>query len=1263
MKLHNRIFSTLLAVILMLGSLSCLTVGASAASSSTAGTVDIEQVYLKTVYNTPEERVFGTEDKPSYMKLVSERGNYQLYVDTISGEIAMVDTVTGQILLSNPYDVASSKGSTSTKQEALSQLMVQYLDNNKTKYMNSFEDAAMREQITVLNIRNGVRVEYTIGVEETRKLVPRSISVENFEKFIKAPLQAAVDDGLLDIFYPKTKVWDLYILRDLDAMGSERAKATLIATYPVCEYMDIYTLDTTLKASDINLCESYIKAYCTEYTFEQMDADHEETQYIETTQKSPVFKMALEYSLDEDGLSVRLPCNGLRYDMSTYTLENLSILPYMGAGNNATPGYNFFPDGSGALFDFEQLNVNLPTQIRGKVYGLDYAYHQISGSTQTATIYYPVYGSVSTEVYYNFSYTAPDSKGNMVPQSLTVSKSVMTVEKIEQFVEDLDGVLTSSIEPVSYDRGYVAVIEEGDSFAEIETYHAGALSNYNTLINYFNPKPKDSYDISGAISVSGSGTQTVVSERKYTGSLTIRYMMLNDPGLGEEQRALDSTYTYYEASWLGMAEAYRDYLVSKDVLTELKDTEENIPLYIEMFGAMETQQTIMTIPVNVMTPLTTFDNVYDVYDELSKQGVKNINFKMTGFANGGMFATVPASLKWEKAVGGKNGFKELIEEAAKINAKETEHIGLYPDFDFAYIQKNELFDSTILKDDAIKTIDNRYTSYREYSATYQTYVSFYQLAVSPSRYSKFYNKLLGNYEQYGLKSMSVASLGTALNSDFDEDDPYNREDSKDFTVQAFEDLQSAGYSLMTAGANAYTWGYVDHIINVKLDSSRFVKSSASVPFIGVVLHGYVQFAGTPMNEEGDTDYAILRALENGAGLYFILSYQNTNELKENYYLSQYYSVRYDIWKEDVISYYNQLNDLLKDVQDKLIIDHEFLNHDPENGIYAERILDLDELQAEIAAELKAAEEAAKQEMEDIETSKALEVADAWKLAENAYSDLEELIESMKATNEEIAENYSALKGLLKSLSDYATSTLLPNITTGDPDLDDNIDEFSVLHSSMKTTVVNIIKNFNDLESQRTQANQIITDLQKAKDVVMNSNALKDENVKEQMAYQIDAYKAEAETLLPAVTEQSEWAEKNGMLKDAILENTVKTVNEALTPSGQLALDPQNVEKIRAIVKDYMLTADDIEEEASLGNETDKNTEEDTDNGSTHHVVDNNQVVLVTYGDRDAATYEKTPHKSFILNYNNFAVRVTYDEKVYTIPAGGYVVIYHSEEEA
>ncbi len=156
-------------------------------------------------------------------------------------------------------------------------------------------------------------------------------------------------------------------------------------------------------------------------------------------------------------------------------------------------------------------------------------------------------------------------------------------------------------------------------------------------------------------------------------------------------------------------------------------------------------------------------------------------------------------------------------------------------------------------------------------------------------------------------------------------------------------------NVMVDGGNSYVLPYANHILNIATDSSRFLKASEAVPFIGMVLHGSKYLAGTPINMEGDIDSAVLKAIENGSSLYFMLSYRNTNKLKDYASTSKYYSVAYEIWKEEVVEYYQTLNEATKDLQTALIVDHEFL--------YGERVPDADEVVADAAA-LKAAADAA-----------------------------------------------------------------------------------------------------------------------------------------------------------------------------------------------------------------------------------------------------------------------------------------------------------------
>lgn len=903
-----KLVSALLALIMVLGS-----IGATTVSAAWADKVDEDGDPIIDYINTAYE---SADAKLADMVLKKEQNGYQLWIEEFTGEVAIVDTTSGQILFSNPYDVASSYSTISeaTKQKLLSQILITYLDNDVQKTMYSYNEAALRGQIIIKNIKNGVRVEYTLGEEATTRLVPRLIEKSRFEELIVANID---NDWLRD------KLTSFYTLKDPDDTTlTERGVKEMQSKFPITLEMAVYVCDPEIKTRELRELENIIKTYCPLYTYEELDYDHELTNYEGDDAAPPRFKLALEYTLSDDGLEVRLPANGITFDESAYQFDTVTVLPYMGAGSNQYTGYTFIPDGSGALIRFEDVK-NYTYNVSGQLYGSDYAYHEISGQ-HAEVMRLPVYG-VCTD--YTRSWT--ETEETVISEEYVDETTGETVPAVIQ----KDTIAHEE----AYTNGFLAIITEGDSLATLMSEHGGALHPYNTVYAMFTPRPSDTYQLSDSSSSKGSGSWTVTSSRKYTGSYRIKYIMLTDDTIADEKGISD----YYTASYVGMAKAYQDYLVSEGVLVALEDNTEDIPLYIESFGSIETTKRILSIPVTVDTALTTFDDVKTMYEELSAQGITNINFKLTGFANGGMDSTVPYRLKWVDVVGGKSGFEDLIDYAKGTG------MTVYPEFDFVYITAMDTLDGVSLKKHAVKTIDSRYTSKRTYDAATQSFDRSFALAISPSVYSYFYNKFGPIYAEYQNDAISVSTLGTDLNSDFDKKDPYHREDSKEFTIDLLDNISNDIDNVMIEGGNAYALRYADTILDVALTSSKYVKASQSVPFTGMVLHGYKEFTGSAINMEGDTDSAILTAIESGASLYFTLSYQNTSKLKEDNQLNEFYSVSYEIWKDDVVNYYNELNNAIGDLQHSSIVDHEFLN--------GERIPDADELEADaLAAEAEAA---------------------------------------------------------------------------------------------------------------------------------------------------------------------------------------------------------------------------------------------------------------------------------------------------------------------
>lgn len=1029
----KRIISAFLTLVMLLGSMVVSVDAAWSDKVDEKGDPIIN--YLQQVYATPEEKLAD-------MILVKEAYGFQLYYEEFTGEFALVKTSTGEVLFSNPYDINSGYQTISdpVKQELLSQLTISYLENDVQKTMNSYAEAALRGQITKKNIKGGIRCEYILGEEQTTRLVPRMIKVERFEDLILSQ----IDD---DWYFQK--LTSFYTKKDKDDPSlTERGVAEMQAKFPITLEMAVYVCDPDIKARELRELETIIKSFCPNYTYEELDYDHELTNYTGADAAPPRFRMSLEYTLNENGLEVRLPANGIDFDESTYQFQTVNILPYFGAGSNEYNGYTVIPDGSGSIIRFEDFKGKA-VNIAGNMYGSDYAYHEIDGQHSEAMRmpYYGVVTEYSKEMSLNKAAEAKEAAEAAAEAQVAIDQAAIDAAKAEAEAkgETYVGATTATkkavvVEPdttVTTNSGFLAVITEGDSLAKLMAVCGGSLHPYNTVYAMFTPRPSDEYNLADSISVSGNATWTVTSKRKYTGSYRIQYTFLTDTRLAEDYGVKD----YYKADWTGMATAYRDYITEKGDITKLTadQVKADIPLYVETFGSIETTERVFSFPVLVDTPLTTFEDIKTMYSELKELGVGNVNFKLTGYANGGMEPTYPHRLKWTKEIGGKDGFTDLI-SFAKENG-----FNVYPDFDFVYMQMSGFGDGISLRKHAIRTIDDRYTTRRAYDAATQSFDRSFSLALSPAYFEGLYEAFAPKYLAYGNDAISVSTLGTDLNSDFDEDEPYHREDDKGFTIDTLAAIDEDYSSVMIEGGNAYAIKYADVILEASLTSSGNSKSSQSIPFLGMVYHGSKVFTGSATNMEGDINESILNAIENGASMYFILSYQNNNELKEDFTLSKYYSVAYDIWKDDVAKYYTILNDATKDLQTSYIVDHEFMD--------AERVPDEDEAEADRIAEEEAAAAAAEEEALAAEKAARAERLAARLAAESGEAVPETTVDETTDTTVEETTDATAADAADTSADEETTG----NVNEFGEEIEAVEEEETVVPDKYKTTVGSVVR--------------------------------------------------------------------------------------------------------------------------------------------------------------------------------------------------------------
>jgi len=213
MSKNTRIFSALLVLVMListLASLSLLPVFADEVTDTDDKEESVEEnklltveeaieAYLTDVYESAQDKL----DRDKNLKLRLTRGVYEFYLNELTAEIALKNTVTGQVLLSNPYDLATVANDT-VKAELLSQVVVTFKDlaqNNASRTMYSYTDSASRGQLNIKNVKNGVRVEYTVGKESARRLVPMWIEATRFQQQILLHIEDLSTRTRMKAFY------------------------------------------------------------------------------------------------------------------------------------------------------------------------------------------------------------------------------------------------------------------------------------------------------------------------------------------------------------------------------------------------------------------------------------------------------------------------------------------------------------------------------------------------------------------------------------------------------------------------------------------------------------------------------------------------------------------------------------------------------------------------------------------------------------------------------------------------------------------------------------------------------------------------------------------------------------------------------------------------------------------------------------------------------------------------------------------------------
>jgi len=375
---------------------------------------------------------------------VAENDKYILSVGTEALNIALTDRKTSKVWYTNhPESENDSVALSDTIDLLKAQLQINYYDaNGNYGTMNSYTDCVQYGQYEIYPIKNGISVVYTLGdMSKTVDDVPQKISNKRFiEKlYEKLPKKEKSMLRQLYTYYEDDDMWAI------NAKGRQYYKAIL-------DIMD--------KAG---------------YTAEDLKDDNRKYGITVSSTSKIGFTVTVQYTLTENGLSVCIPCDKIKYN-SEYPPFDIALLPNFGAQrvtNETQNGFLLIPDGSGALMRF---NSKLSSE---------YYYES------------PVYG-------YDEVVSLRKNTNNI--QANNVSLPVFGIS---------DG-----------SSGIVAYINDGAANASVTGMRAGKNSQQYTAYASFSVINMDYVKLNGSDSTT---TTTVFQKDIYSGNFSVEYMTVDTP--------------------------------------------------------------------------------------------------------------------------------------------------------------------------------------------------------------------------------------------------------------------------------------------------------------------------------------------------------------------------------------------------------------------------------------------------------------------------------------------------------------------------------------------------------------------------------------------------------------------------------------------------------------------------------------------------------------------------------------------------------------
>ena len=415
---------------------------------------------------------------------------------------------------------------------------------------------------------------------------------------------------------------------------------------------------------------------------------------------------------------------------------------------------------------------------------------------------------------------------------------------------------------------FLARIESGAGAAEIHSYPY-LYNNIPINTTFFKLITRDTF----RIEISSGEVITLLNDDPYPNDYALAYDFLRGD----------------KANYVGMAESYRESLGLKRASVLRAD----VPLRLQILG-LDYKRGLFGKNYRTMT---TFAEALDIVKALEAEGVGNFQITYLGWNNGGYYNYGSSARKLDRRLG------DLEPLTRYLRAKR---------YGYDFTINPLLHDRYGFGAKTVKKINLAPFSRAEEGALVGT--TYYLSPGELAPYIKEKNEYFGKKH---INGFHIANLADAFSYRYKNSVVY-REDMIKEIAAGLKEIED--YAVSATRANDYLLPYIKNYYGAPLQASGFIYETDSVPFLSILLSGYVFLYSPEVNFVSDYRLAALRMIEYNLYPSFTVTSAPAHRLRYTNF-EHLLSTEYGLWEEIIVATYATVNGALGRVYGQKIVGH------------------------------------------------------------------------------------------------------------------------------------------------------------------------------------------------------------------------------------------------------------------------------------------------------------------------------------------------------